>query len=72
MLCAVCSKLGFLYKENKCKSCKVNTNISIYSLCDTCSEKEQKCSSCLKKVYKKNNHPIYKVQMSGCSSCKKS
>jgi len=68
MLCLTCSKLSVLSSKRICLRCKggIYNNMSV--VCDNCSNKEQLCSICLKKIFNSNNRIRPK---SNCSSCGK-
>lgn len=70
MFCDSCSKLSILNTSKKCMKCQgaVNNNISV--ICNACSEKNQSCSACFKKILPKFGHPTYK-HGKPCNSCGK-
>jgi hypothetical protein len=61
MLCVNCSKLLYNYSNNKCYQCKEIVGNDLSILCDKCSDKDNVCSCCLKKM---RNY-----LKSGCSAC---
>lgn len=64
MICQSCINLLFKEKQKTCIKCSKQINIEILKLCDTCSNKENLCAVCLKKILPKNN-------FRSCKSCGK-
>lgn len=67
MFCPNCSKLAMLFVKRNCITCRSDINNNLSVLCEKCSNSEQACSICLKKLYNKNLQP----KSLGCSSCGK-
>lgn len=73
MLCNNCNKLAFASTNKKCMKCPLDVFKSIAILCISCSEKDNICEICLKKLIPTQNmnnliKPFFK---SKCGSCRK-
>jgi len=66
MLCLNCSKLLNKVTTKTCIKCQGSVYNSLSVLCDACSNTDNVCSVCLKKIKNKNLHNISK---SGCIPC---
>lgn len=72
MLCDHCSKLAILHtSDKKCMKCQGKIYCNIAIICDFCSEKDQSCSICLKKVFKTFERQLFKNKGRGCGGCGK-
>lgn len=69
MLCDSCNKLAILYTSKTCMKCQGSVTQNISVICDSCSNSNQTCSACLKRLVKKDA-PL-KSQPPGCRSCGK-
>ena len=65
MMCSSCLKLNKTYTDKNCMRCKSKIFISIFVICDRCSDASKECSICLKKI---SSSP---KRASGCGQCGK-
>lgn len=67
MLCDSCNKLATLYTTKKCMKCQGSVTQNISVVCEACSNSNQSCSACLKKMIKKDY--VLRSHATGCRSC---
>jgi hypothetical protein len=66
MICVNCSKLHVLDAVKQCKKCKAEISINLQIICNICSDKDKKCSFCLKNLISPANAP---QNSRGCARC---
>lgn len=67
MMCITCSKLSYKVTNKKCIKCQGNVLNTLSVLCDLCSNRDKKCSACLKKIDNSATTKYFK----GCGICGK-
>lgn len=65
MFCQACTKLAILFTNRTCVRCQGNITNNISCICDKCSNEQNICSCCLKKMINLN----IKKPSGGCKSC---
>lgn len=64
MICSSCSKLSSIATKKQCKKCKTDIYSNIAVICNSCSDKNNICAYCLKKLLSDS-----KLRPKGCFSC---
>ena len=66
MLCSNCAKLAMLATKRRCHKCGLWILNNLYVICEECSEKEQVCAICLKKI---SGSVTNQFKNRGCGRC---
>lgn len=70
MFCHNCSKLAILNTNRICIRCQGSILDNLSCICDKCSQEQNICSICLKKLHLNQNTNQF-VYRKGCQSCGK-